>query len=232
MEVTNWPIVFLAIAFSFALALSGYHKYLGGWANLDLLAVKQWFIRNHIVVQREYLLGPYFLTFESYTFWKSLDYLTIIFEVGILAGILFPKLFRLFLLATVGFHTANLLMLNIDFSFNFAFYALFLPWARIQHGLESLKNWPTITSRWLRTKSFFIESTRFLIFFALTESSILIFLLNLIGIDYLGNAVVRTFGGIAVVLWLIYDFLKARIAHRQESKELTAGHDSQPLNIS
>lgn len=232
VKAHNWPIVFLVIAFSFALALSGYHKYLGGWANPDLLAVKQWFIRNHIVVQREYLLGPYFLTFESYTFWKSLDYLTLIFEIGILAGILFPKWFRLFLLVTVGFHTANLLMLNIDFSFIFAFYALFLPWARIQHWLESLKKWSSITSRWLGTKSFLIASAGFLIFFALTENSILIFLLNLIGTDYLGNAVVRTLGGMGVVLWLIYDFLKTHFAQRQESKEPIMSHDSQRLNIS
>ena len=231
-NVHNWPIVILVIAFSFALALSGYHKYLGGWAHPDLLAVKQWFIRNHIVIQREYLLGPYFLTFDNDFFWKSLDYLTLIFEIGILAGILFPKVFRIFLLVTVGFHSCNLLLLNIDFSFNFAFYALFLPWARIQAWLTKQARWPSVQIAFLTPKTFVIASLAFLLFFALTENSLLIFILNLAGIDYLGNAVVRTFAGVAVVLWLIYDAFKLSIRPKTESPKLALRQDSQRLNIS
>lgn len=231
-EVQNWPIMILVIAFSFALALSGYQKYLGGWANPDMLAVNQWFIRNHIVIQREYLLGPLFLTFENYLFWKSLDYLTLIFEIGILAGIIFPRVFRIFLLFTVGFHTANLLLLNIDFSFNFAFYALFLPWARIDSYLGKTHLWNSTLSACLSPKAFLIGASAFLVFFALTENSPLIFLLNLVGIDYLGNAVVRTFAGVAVVLWLIYDFLKSARGQKETADKEVVDHDSQRLKIS
>ena len=231
-EVQNWPIMILVIAFSFALALSGYHKYLGGWANPDMLAVNQWFIRNHIVVQREYLLGPYLLTFDNFLFWKSLDYLTLVFEIGIVVGIFYRRIFCFFLLITVGFHTANLLLLNIDFSFNLAFYALFLPWARIQIWLENKQNWHTALIRCLTYKSFLIGAAVFLLFFALTENAPLIFALNLVGIDYLGNAVVRTFTGVAVVIWLIYDFLVSAKRQPEVEDEKAINHDSQRLKIS
>ena len=161
------------------------------------------------------MLGPYFLTFDNYLFWKSLDYLTLICEMGVLIGILIPRIFRYLLLVTVGFHTANLLLLNIDFSFNFAFYALFLPWRRIGRWLDGAAGSERLTQTILTQRNFIIVSLLYLIFFALTESSIVIFALNLVGIDYLGNAVVRTFTGLAIVVWLIADFVNS---HRVRKK--------------
>jgi hypothetical protein len=206
-EVHNWPIMFLVIAFTFALALSGYKKYLSGWASLEFAAVNQSFIRNYIVVQREYLMAPHMITFDNFIFWKTLDYLTLVFEIGIVVGIVFPKVFRWFLLATVVFHAANLLLLNIDFSFNFAFYALFLPWSRIGAWVK-LSRIGTLLNSTIQPKVAWMASLAYLVFFLLTESSLATFTFGLVGIDYLGNAVIRTALAATIAAWLIFDYLK------------------------
>jgi hypothetical protein len=222
-EVHNWPIMFLVIAFTFALALSGYKKYLGGWASLEFAAVNQSFIRNYIVVQREYLMAPHMINFDSFIFWKALDYLTLVFEIGIVVGIVFPKVFRWFLLATVGFHASNLLLLNIDFSFNFAFYALFLPWNRIE-GWVKLSRIGTLLDSMIQPKVAWVVSLAYLIFFLLTESSLATFSFGLVGVDYLGNAVFRTSLAATIAAWLIFDFLThLRSREKQTNRHVAPG---------
>ncbi|MCZ6675091.1 MAG: hypothetical protein O7C75_19330 [Verrucomicrobia bacterium] len=209
-QTQSWPIVLLVIIFCFAFALSGIHKILGGWTNLDLTAVQQMLARSAVVSQRDHFLAPFFLTFNNYYFWKAIDFLTLFFEIGIVVGIFLPRVFRIFLMAAVGFHAANLLMLNIDFSFNFAFYALFLNWVGISLWVDQSARAQTILSKMLTWRTFLVASILYLVFFFLTESSLIIFALTQIGFDYLGNAFVRILIGVGVVLWAIAHYLKTR----------------------
>ncbi|MDA0347123.1 MAG: hypothetical protein O3C43_02355 [Verrucomicrobia bacterium] len=209
-ESQSWPIVFLVVTFCFAMALSGYQKFLGGWADLYANPVQQNLARMFIVVQRQDFLAPALNTFDNFFLWKALDYLTLIFEIGILIGIFFPKIFRLFLMVAVVFHLSNLLILNIDFSFNFAFYALFLPWPRICNWIDRSKDIHFLMARFLTLKCFVLVSFLYLIFFAATESSLVIFSFNLLGIEYLGNAMVRSLLGFGIVIWIAVDHLKQR----------------------
>lgn len=206
----GWPVTFLVIIFCFALALSGYQKLLGGWADPEITAVQQWHARMFVVVQRDAFLSPFFQQVDSHLFWKSLDYLTLIFEIGILLGISSPRIFRIFLVAAIVFHTMNLLIINIDFSFNFAFYALFLNWERIHRWIEKR---PRMRSRLLDVFQWRIIIPGFLtylLFFGLTESSLVSYILEKIGIGYLGNALVRTIFGLIVTGWAVYAWTRYR----------------------
>ena len=203
-ETQSWPITFLVVIFCFAFALSGIHKLIGGWATPDLGAVQQWHARAFVVTQRQDFLSPLMLQVDNLVIWKSLDYLTLIFEIGILAGIFYLRIFRIFLLVAVVFHTGNLLLLNIDFSFNLAFYALFLNWEKIdQWAGKSLKAM-SLLKNLLRKRVFFLACAIYLPFFFMTESSVLIFILSRVGIEYLGNALVRTLLGVGIAVWAIH----------------------------
>lgn len=226
----GWPVTFLVVIFCFALALSGYNKLLGGWADPELPAVQQWHARMFVVIQRDALLSPVFQELNGHLFWKCLDYLTLGFEMGIIAGVLYPRIFRSFLFMAVCFHATILLMINIDFSFNFAFYALFLDWDRVHRWLE---NHSRLTKGWrrgLRWPFILPASLAFLVFFGITESSVVGFILELCGIGYLGDALFRTLFGASIAAWALYTWARTRVG--VPATTVQPAYDSQRLNNS
>jgi|GEM_PF-2690423 len=64
--------------------------------------------------------------------------------------------------------------------------------------------------RFLTVKNFVLVTFVYLVFFALTKSSLVIVAFNLVGIEYLGNAMVRSLLGTGIVLWVFVDQLNQR----------------------
>ncbi len=202
VSAESWPLTLLVVAFAFALCVSGIQKYLGGWALFETQAVEQWFVRNHYYMERQYFLGPLMIDFHQAWFWEMLDIATLVFEIGIIATVFFPRVYRAFIIVTVFFHLSNLLLLNIDFSFNMAFYLLFLPWENIHDKLALKKRVASVFQ--LRCLGGFI--LLFGVFFLVTEKSPLVFFMNIVGIDYLGNAMLRTVIAALVCCWAIWQY--------------------------
>jgi hypothetical protein len=175
---------------------------LGGWASFETQAVHQWFIRMFYNLEDDSFFAPLLLNYNGAVFWEMLDIMTLVFEIGIIFSIALKTAFRLFLFIAVGFHLSNVLITNIDFSFNLAFYILFLPWDDI--------NKRYIKSRWFlrifEMKWLFLFLVTYGGLFLVTEKSPLVFILNSMGVEYMGNALFRSALGMVVSVWAIYEF--------------------------
>lgn len=139
----NWTLTLLALLVGFGMFTAGFSKLIGGWLDPATHATQGHFFRQYFLNGRQDLLAPVFLTFESKAtplfrdlFWKTLDYATLLFEVGFLAAVAHPRATRLFMALAVFFHVGTALMLNIAFIFNLVAYAAFLPWPRMARSVR------------------------------------------------------------------------------------------------
>lgn len=118
----------VALFLGFAMFSAGIQKILGGWLISLNSATRGHFLANYFVYERQDLLATVFLFIDNWFFWKSLDYLTVLFEVGFLFAIVHVKIFKRFVLIAIIFHTCTLLIFNIPFSGHFIIFLLFIDW--------------------------------------------------------------------------------------------------------
>lgn len=134
--VKAWPLAVLALLIGFAMFTAGFPKLLGGWLDPSTQATRGHFVNQYFSHDRQDFLGPLFLSLRSDAAWEVLDVATVVLELGFLAAVFVPRVFRVFLGLAVGFHLGTLLMLNISFAFNLIVYAAFLPWGRIERAVR------------------------------------------------------------------------------------------------
>lgn len=125
-KVQNWPVVLLSLFLGYMMMTAGFAKLLGGWLDISTHATYGHLLNQHFVNGRTGLLSGFFIGFEQPAFWVMLDYATIIFEIGFLPAVFFPRVFRFFVGLAVIFHFSVMVMLNISFLPNLGAYSLFL----------------------------------------------------------------------------------------------------------
>lgn len=143
--VQAWPLTMLALLLGFAMFTAGFAKLLGGWLDPDTHATLGHLIKQYFVNGRQDLLAPYLTGVEAPLLWESLDYATVLFEMGFLVAIIHPVSTRLFVVFAVFFHVGTMLVLNIAFTPHHILYAAFLDWPRIHRALRaslSAVQWP------------------------------------------------------------------------------------------
>lgn len=132
----GWPITLIALFLGFMMLTAGIPKILGGWLDPDTHAVYSRFIDQYIIKERQDLLAGFALKIHSGLFWETLDYLTILFEVGFIFAIRRKISTRLFTAFAVLFHFSTMLLINITFIHNFVAYAVFLDWVWVRERLD------------------------------------------------------------------------------------------------
>ncbi len=126
----TWPLAMMALMTGFAMFSAGLPKLLTGWLAFDSLAVQTHQIYFFVLGNRQELLAPFFMQLQAPVFWEMLDWATVVFEMGFLVAVFYPRAFRLFCGIAVLFHLAVVLMFNITFSNHLIVYALFVDWQR------------------------------------------------------------------------------------------------------
>jgi hypothetical protein len=148
--VDAWPLSLLALLLGFMMFTAGLPKLLTGWLNPSTHAAEGHFVLNYLTGRHEFL-APFFLHIQNGAFWEVLDDITVVFEVGFLLAIASRTSLRLFCAVAVLFHTAILLMMNIDFTPNLVAYAAFVDWSAVFARLPrvSFRGWPMGMRSWL-----------------------------------------------------------------------------------
>ncbi len=183
-EVASWPITWMSIILGFAMFTAGYPKMMGGWMMLDSLAVKNYLLSQYFVHENTQLLASFFVNIESPIVWEFFDWAPIIFEIGFLAAIIRPSIFRAFTIIALTFHLMNMLILNIGFEMFAILYLLF--WA----PLFSV-NHTRIASYFNKIKPAFIVAfgLLYMTMFHFIADRPLLIVTDAVGIDYIYVAV-------------------------------------------
>jgi hypothetical protein len=121
-----WPVALLALMLGFMMFTAGFPKLIGGWLDINTHATYGHFIKHYFVNERQDLLSELFLDISSRVFWESLDWFTLIFEIGFIFAILKAPVLRFWCALAIMFHFMVMMMLNISFISNLPVYSLFL----------------------------------------------------------------------------------------------------------
>lgn len=124
-----WPVAMVALVIGFGYFSAGIGKALR-WLDLDPVTqgARRWLIHGVFVRDRQAYLSDYALALEAPVLWEMMDVVAVLFEVGFLFAVLHISALRAFAVAAVGFHFANYLILQINFSGLYILYLLFIPW--------------------------------------------------------------------------------------------------------
>jgi hypothetical protein len=121
-----WPVALLALMLGFMMFTAGFPKLIGGWLDINTHATYGHFIKHYFVNERQDLLSELFLDISNRVFWESLDWLTLIFEIGFIFAILKAPVLRFWCALAIVFHFMVMMMLNISFISNLPAYSIFL----------------------------------------------------------------------------------------------------------
>lgn len=133
--VESWPISLLALFIGFMMFTAGFPKVLGGWLDPGTQATQGHFLNQYLVKGRDAFLADHAIGLRHILIWETMDWGTIIFEIGFFVSVLKARWFKLFVTVAVFFHFSTLMILNISFLPNFLAYAAFLNWTRIYEKL-------------------------------------------------------------------------------------------------
>lgn len=125
-HVSSWPLTMLALVVGFGMFTAGFAKILGGWLDPGTHAAYGHVVKHFLVRGRTDLLAPTAVEMEHDLFWELIDYGAVCFEIGFLAAVARPRVFRFFAAFAVLFHLGVMLTLNISFVFNIIVYAAFV----------------------------------------------------------------------------------------------------------
>ncbi|MEM7104561.1 MAG: hypothetical protein AAF502_15600 [Bacteroidota bacterium] len=168
-KVHSWPITLYSIIVGFAFFTSGFAKLLAGWMLYSIQATQGEFLMEYDVLERNVALAPFFYDLHSPLIWKSIDWATVIFETAFVFMIFSPPMFRFFTSLAVFFHFGIFLIIDIDFSYHFMVFSIFLNWPWILSNLK--KPWINkiygILEKLIRGVSLYWVVPLFAIYFAL-----------------------------------------------------------------
>ncbi len=135
-----WPVALTALVIGFGYFSAGFEK-APIWFDLNTAThgARSWLIRGFFQTGRVEYLADFFLRLDNRWFWEVVDLLALALELGFLLAVVHVRAFRAFVLIAVGFHLANYLMLNIDFSGLYVVYLLFIPSSLVLSRLDLVR---------------------------------------------------------------------------------------------
>lgn len=128
---TQWPLRLFALLVGLAFFTGALPKLLTGWLEPGTQAVRGTLFRQFYTHERQELLAPYFLGFDSVVFWELLDIATVVLEAGLLIALLWWRGARIGLAVACLFHVGVLAMMNIAFFTNVVVYGFLVQWDRV-----------------------------------------------------------------------------------------------------
>jgi uncharacterized membrane protein YphA (DoxX/SURF4 family) len=123
--VSGMPILLFAMTVGWAMLSAAFPKVAGDWVDPERQATRGYLARD---LARDEKLGPlahWAFGVDSTVFWKALDYATLLAEAGLILFVLWPLMFRLWLLLLISFHIGVFLTLGISFLDYILVYAVF-----------------------------------------------------------------------------------------------------------
>lgn len=126
---SGFPLLLWGMTVGFGLLSAALPKALTGWADPHRQATRGYLAREVADPVRVGAVGRWIFQFDSALLWKAVDYGTLLAEGGLLLALLYPPLFRLWLVAVTGFHVGVYLTMGISFApYLFVYLPFFAPW--------------------------------------------------------------------------------------------------------
>lgn len=119
------PVLLFAMTIGWAMLSAAVPKIVGGWLDPNREATRGYLARDILRDEKLGPLGPSLLQVDSSVIWKIVDYSTLIAEGGLILVVLFPTVYRLWLVLLIGFHIGVYLGLGISFVDYAMVYAVF-----------------------------------------------------------------------------------------------------------
>ena len=147
-EIRNesWAICLLSLVIGFGMFTAGIQKLGGGWLDINFLAIK-YHIFNNYLNGRGGVLMEHVIQIDSVFFWEFMDWLIVLFELGLLVAVINRRLYAVWISFGMLFHLGVFLILEITFYKNFIPYLLFINWTLfisvmgIRRAIDKIKHW-------------------------------------------------------------------------------------------
>lgn len=140
-HVRPWAMRLFALAIGMAFATAALPKWRNGWMSVETQAVRNELARSEIVSGTDTLGTALLHQVDVGIFWNALDWMTVAFELGLVASAIAWLPFRVFLAIAALFHLAVFVTFDIRFSPNMLAYAAFVRWdlvhARVLGALDA-----------------------------------------------------------------------------------------------
>ncbi len=146
----GFPMLLWAVTVAYALFTAALPKAVAGWLDPAKEASRGFIARDLAENEKLGPLVDVIFAFDNHIFWKFMDYATVFAEGWLIVAVLFPVLFRIGIVALLGFHVGVYMSLGIDFASYFFLYAVFFSpayvWLRRRvAGKQAQHNQPAIT---------------------------------------------------------------------------------------
>ena len=198
----HWPILLLAILLGFGMFSAGVSKLVGGWLDPTVQTVKNFVITLHYYDNfPERFIQPYLIGYDNWLFWEAMDFTAVIFEIGFLLAVIKQKLFRIFIIIAITFHTINVLIFSISFVNNLALYLLFIDWDKILAKFVTLR-----LNRFVKLSFLLPVLVVVLVGYIINFPVNFMALANAVGVHFLTSSLIIC--GLAVVLFSV-NYLKS-----------------------
>lgn len=141
----KFSLAILAISIVWGMFTAGFMKGIN-WVDLDIetSGILRWVTEGYYSLERNRFLTEHVLSMD-WRVLEILDYLAVCLELSPIIFLLYNrKAWLTWILIAVGFHLANIFLLNINFMSHFLVYAVFIDWGKfrslIEKILENYKN--------------------------------------------------------------------------------------------
>jgi hypothetical protein len=124
----GWLVGMLGLVIGLGMFSAALPKLATGWLAMDHSAVRYHLLQNYHGTGRSGPLTETLLAMDWLPLWVTLDYGTLVLEVGLLVAVLSPVLFRRALALAVLFHLGVWLTMTITFAVSVLAYGAFVRW--------------------------------------------------------------------------------------------------------
>ena len=116
IEPKGWPLTYLSFLLGWGYFTAGLPKLIGGWLDLSYSTTAGFILRRFYSGAEPLYLNEMFVKINNLFIYKSLDYSTLLFELGFIITIFWSALFLRAVGMAALFHLGVLLTVNIPFT--------------------------------------------------------------------------------------------------------------------
>lgn len=149
----QWPLRLLALLIAWGFFAAALTKLLTGWLSYSSQAARGYFVLGYLTEDRTSWLARWVATHDIRPAWELVDWLTVIFELSILAALPWWRCFRSALAIASGFHLAVLVTMNISFSTAVVAYGAFVSWGTVASRIGESRPFRTAATFLLRRRA-------------------------------------------------------------------------------
>ena len=113
---SGFPVLLWGMVVGFALFSAALPKAMTGWLDPARHATRGYLAREVADPKRVGAVGSWVFQFDSDILWKAVDYGTLLAEGGLIFALLYPLLYRLWLVMILAFHVSVYLTMGISFA--------------------------------------------------------------------------------------------------------------------